>query len=387
MKIGIFAPNIHPQAGGAYNFVDQLLTEISGTMPTNKHEFVILTSTDLSVGKLTTHILPKLNNGTFDKMLLTVNRLTAIFMGKVLPSNSARIAKRINQLIHDLEIDIVWSLAPNSIVFEVPYIATIWDLEHWNKPFFPEFHAHSGSWINTENTYRASNSRAALIIVGTRTGAKQLNSIYGIPFERILVNPFPLVPNSFRGNRDPYLILYPAQFWPHKNHLLLLKAIAQLPEPLKNQVKLVLTGADQGNLEYIKKKIVQFELVHNVEIRGFVSDSELQELYSTARITVFASYFGPDNLPPLESLSHGTLTAVADIPGARDYLGGTVIYFQPNDYKQVSSILLQALTDANWEAEKEEIASEYFIDRTWEKYVLNILAVIDEFSHVRENWA
>jgi len=387
LKIGIFAPEIRPEAGGSYRFVTQLLAEISAIESTNSHEFVILTSSSLPVGKMISHKLPKLSNGLVDKFRLVLIRILALLNGKTIPSNSALITARVNRQLRGLEIDIVWALAPNSIVFEVPFISTIWDLEHWNKPYFPEFHAHSESWQNTENAYRIANSRAALIIVGTQTSAEQVNEIYGIPRERIFVNPFPLVQKSTKSERNPYMILYPAQFWPHKNHLVLLKALAQVPHDLRNKVKLVLTGGDQGNLDHVIEKITELKLTQNVEIKGFVYEEELQLLYRTARITVFPSYFGPDNLPPLESLSYGTLTAVADIPGAREYLADSVVYFPPNDFMNLAAILVQAITDVNWGDEKNEIIPILFYERNWTNYVAKMITLIDELSLVRENWA
>jgi glycosyltransferase involved in cell wall biosynthesis len=226
-----------------------------------------------------------------------------------------------------------------------------------------------------------------MIIVGTETGADQLNNIYGVPKERILINPFPIEQSTAReSERNMDLILYPAQLWPHKNHMVLLKAISRLPDNLKSRVKLVLTGSDQGNLNHIQQKVLEYGLSQNVEFLGFVTNENLGLLYATARITIFPSYFGPDNLPPLESLSHGTLTAVAEIPGARDYLGDSVIYFLPNDSGALTEIIQQALQDGSWGIEKRVIASDLLINRTWRNYFLKVDAFLDDFSNTRENW-
>lgn len=387
LKIGIFAPEISQNAGGSYTFVTRLLYEITAGNLESNHEFVILTSTSVCIKGYETTKLPKLNNGLLDKFFLVFLRFLRFFLGRPLPGNSARIAKRVNRHIRKIEIDVIWCLAPNSIIFEIPYITTIWDLEHWNKPYFPEFHSESDSWAIHEECYESALVRATKIVVGTETGSNQINSIYGVPKERILVNPFPFEPTlTINNERNIDLILYPAQFWPHKNHLVLLKAILQLPETLKSRVKLVLTGSDQGNLSYIQNRVLELGLSRNVQILGFVSKDKLQELYATARITVFPSYFGPDNLPPLESLSYGTLTAVAEIPGAREYLGDSVMYFSPNDSKSLSLIIQQALLDEKWGVEKKKITSDFFADRTWKNYFRKVNAFFDEFSSIRENW-
>lgn len=387
LKIGIFAPEITPNAGGSYNFVTRLLAEISAGKFGSNHQFIILTSALVPIDGHLLSKIPSLKNGIFDKLILLFSRIHRYFSGRPSPSNSARITSRVNRHIHDLGIDVIWCLAPNSIIFDVPYITTVWDVEHWNKPYFPEFQLGSDSWVIHEDTYRDANVRAAMIIVGTETGANQINSIYGIPKERIMVNPFPIDPSSTKEfERDMDLILYPAQFWPHKNHMVLLKAISRLPENFKSRVKLVLTGSDQGNLIHVQQKVVQYGLSENVEFLGFVTNEKLEELYATARITIFPSYFGPDNLPPLESLSFGTLTAVAEIPGAKDYLGDSVIYFSPNDYETLSGIIRQALQDGDWGIEKREIAVNLFINRSWENYLLKVDAFLDDFSNIRENW-
>jgi glycosyltransferase involved in cell wall biosynthesis len=387
LKIGIFAPEITPSAGGSYSFVTRLLAEISAGEFESNHQFVILTSALGPIDGFPMSKIPRVSNGTFDKFILVFLRIHSFLLGRPAPSNSARIANRLNRHIRDLGIDVIWCLAPNHIIFDVPYITTVWDLEHWNKPYFPEFQLESDSWTIHENIYRIANVRAAMIIVGTETGADQLNNIYGVPKERILVNPFPIEPSAASAyERNMNLILYPAQLWPHKNHIVLIKAISRLPDNLKSRVRLVLTGSDQGNLNHIKQKVLEYGLSQNVEFMGFVTNENLELLYSTARITIFPSYFGPDNLPPLESLSHGTLTAVAEIPGARDYLGDSVFYFLPNDSEALARIIQQALEDISWGREKGEIASELLMNRTWKNYLLRVNAFLDDFSKIRENW-
>lgn len=387
LKIGIFAPEITPNAGGSYNFVTRLLAEISAGKFESSHQFIILTTSKVPIDSHLISKLPRLNNGIFDKFILVFLRFYRYFSGRPHPGNSTRITNRVNRHIGGLGIDVIWCLAPNSIIFDVPYITTVWDLEHWNKPYFPEFQLGPDSWAIYEDSYRVANVQATMIIVGTETGSDQINSIYGIPKERILVNPFPFEQSPGREcERNVNLILYPAQLWPHKNHMVLLKAISRLPDNLKSRVRLVLTGSDQGNLKHIQQKVLQYGLSRNVEFMGFVTREKLHELYATARITIFPSYFGPDNLPPLESLSHGTLTAVAEIPGARDYLGDSVMYFLPNDSEALSRIIWQALQDGNWGMEKKKIALDLFIDRTWRNYLLKVDAFLDDFSNTRENW-
>src|SRR5262249_47279545 len=142
----------------------------------------------------------------------------------------------LDSAICDLGLDMVWFLTPMAEPVCVPFLATVWDLEHRRLPFFPEVSVEGWwTWEKREETYRATLPRAARILTGTRVGKDQIIQFYGVPAENISVVPLPLpdfMRTPFDGGlnltkydlADPYLF-YPAQFWPHKNHVNLLLAL------------------------------------------------------------------------------------------------------------------------------------------------------------------
>ena len=117
----------------------------------------------------------------------------------------------------------------------IPFAVMVWDLQHRNNPWFPEV-SELSKWDNRERRGKILQ-RASLIYTGTQQGREEIVSYYQVPPERIKVLPFAtpvfaleaakrhVRAEIFRklGLSSEY-ILYPAQFWPHKNHVLVLEA-------------------------------------------------------------------------------------------------------------------------------------------------------------------
>ena len=236
-------------------------------------------------------------------------------------------------------IDVIWSLQPAVISDQLPFILTVWDLQHRLQPFFPEV-SRSGEWEGRQHSYATNACKAFLNVVGTKRGADELQRFYGIDPARLLINAFPCPPPvalkreegakllkrlSLSSNQ---FLLYPAQFWAHKNHLTALLALRQLVDQ-GHTLKLVLTGSDKGSLSAIDQHIDQLDLRCWVVNAGFVERHDLAALYSHCFALIYPSFFGPDNIPPLEAMSYRVPALVADVPGAYEQYGDAVLRFDP----------------------------------------------------------
>src|SRR5207253_1351991 len=99
---------------------------------------------------------------------------------------------------------------------------------------------------------------------GSQEAKEQLSHFYGVPLTNVHVVEFPTPRvaldaaaissgDAFDGNaiREKYgikgeFLFYPAQFWAHKNHVNLLHALRLLHDEHSLELRLVLTGSDQG---------------------------------------------------------------------------------------------------------------------------------------------
>lgn len=254
-------------------------------------------------------------------------------------------------------LHLLWSLGPSISCDNLPYITTIWDLQYRLQPFFPEF-IRSDRWIKRDLHFKMLCRKAFLCMTGTRQGSFEISSFFNVLSSRILVNPFPCPPpltlnaetkervqKKFALSYRQY-ILYPAQFWPHKNHLVALAALKRLKEN-GSCLKMVLTGSDKGSLEEVLSWANNIGLSSSVIQTGFVTHPELAALYDDALCLIFPSFFGPDNLPPLEAMSYELPALVADVPGAREQYGAAAKYFDPSDSHRLAELITSLQRDSN----------------------------------------
>jgi glycosyltransferase involved in cell wall biosynthesis len=161
-----------------------------------------------------------------------------------------------------------------------------------------------------------------MILTESQESIRNLAHAYGLLEDRMLA--IRLVPDVAaegeepRLGRDPNLAVYPAQFWPHKNHLVLLHAIDLLLRQGRNPRHLVLTGSDKGNEAHVRSHAKGLGVEDHVTFAGFVSVALLRDLYSRATIMVMPSLLGPTNLPPLEALSYGCAVAASQALDAQE---------------------------------------------------------------------
>ena len=63
---------------------------------------------------------------------------------------------------------------------------------------------------------------------------------------------------------------------------------------------------------------------------------ELIALYRHALALTFVSYFGPDNLPPLEAFALGCPVITSAIEGVDEQLGNAALYVNPDSVSNLS---------------------------------------------------
>ena len=107
----------------------------------------------------------------------------------------------------------------------------------------------------------------------------------------------------------------------------------------------MLTGSDKGVLKKIKSLIKDLNLDTKVIYLGFVPRELVGTLYSKAFALVYPSFFGPDNIPPLEAMSYGTPALVADVPGSTEQYGDAVLRFNPNNPIEIAECIDQLSKD------------------------------------------
>jgi glycosyltransferase involved in cell wall biosynthesis len=294
-------------------------------------------------------------------------------------------------------IDLMWFVSTHYSQVDIPYLCTVFDLEHRRHPFFPEVGAPE-YWKATERRYQTMIPRAAYVISGTEAGKRQIVDFYRAEPERVRVVPFPVAPFALRqakevpansGNKPaggrPYLF-YPAQFWPHKNHVALLHALKLLKTKYRIDLDLICCGSDKGDLAHVRDTARSLGLENQVHFLGFVPQEELHALYRDAFALVYPSLFGPDNLPPLEAFAIGCPVIAARVAGATEQFADAALLVDPLRDEDIAQAVVRLHEDGGFRRDLIARGKDRIPGLTAQCYVREVVALFDEFEYYRRCW-
>jgi glycosyltransferase involved in cell wall biosynthesis len=148
----------------------------------------------------------------------------------------------------------------------------------------------------------------------------------------------------------PYII-FPGNFYAHKNHLNLFTAFSLLKKkPGFEDYKLLLTGlnSDQVKRGIAENRGVQLLGRQDAQDRfdvmglGYQSNEVIDALISRARLLVSPSIYEAICTPGMDAWNFGTPTAISDIPPFREHekvWGIRSAFFDPNDPQNMADVM------------------------------------------------
>lgn len=381
MRVGFFVGRIQPEEyGGGNTFQVSIIDELKNI--TSRHEIFIYYENEKGLFQDSQNI--KFINLHLEKIMKRKRRFY---------QRKKHWVEPFDLLIQRDKIELIYFLTPAFNIPKVPYIATVWDLAHRVHPYFPEVSTTGWTFDMRETHYSKALPQATYVVIGNNAGKNQVCRYYNIDESRVRTIPM-ITPryvyeleadNSIleRCKLEPQKYLfYPAQFWPHKNHIRLVKAM----KILKNQgFKLVFTGAEKGNKKYIEKMVNEFGLTNDILFLGFVSKKELISLYKNAYALAYVSFFGPDNIPPLEAMALKCPVIYPKIEGAQEQLQDCTLYFNLLDENDLIA-KIENLKDEKLRNRLIEKGEKLAHNCHVKNYVESMLKIIDEFVPIRECW-
>jgi glycosyltransferase involved in cell wall biosynthesis len=148
----------------------------------------------------------------------------------------------------------------------------------------------------------------------------------------------------------------------------------------------VLVGSDKGNENYIRKLISTWELSSHVHILGFVPSDDMAALYQNAFALTFMTFFGPDNLPPLEAFAIGCPVIASNVSGAREQLGDAALLVDPKSPEQIADAIFTLYNSPDLRKTLIDRGSERAQQWTGLDFIRGIFSVLDDFEPVRRCW-
>jgi glycosyltransferase involved in cell wall biosynthesis len=394
MRVAVHVRDLAPEVGGGHTYESDVLDALAGARGATAHEVI-------AVG-----YAPQPPKGWDVKSYFSLRAgLPARAAGKVRHKVTSALWRggsgaprsRVDRLFDSHAIDLVWCLGAATPTRALPYVTTIWDLQHRIQPVFPE--VGSGSeWAARESFYRREIGQATAVIVGTGAGQDEVERFYGVPPERIRKLPHPTPSFALdaevasddaalaRYGLEPGYVLYPAQFWAHKNHVGLLHALRLLRDDHGVRLPAVFVGSDKGNQAHVRQVAATMGLTGQVHFLGFVPRSDLVALYRNAFALAYVTFFGPENLPPLEAFALGCPVVASDVAGASEQLGDSAMLVPPTDESRIAEALLALHRDEALRQHLVERGRERARAFTATHFAKGMFDIMDEIELVVRTW-
>jgi glycosyltransferase involved in cell wall biosynthesis len=236
----------------------------------------------------------------------------------------------------------------------LPHVAVAYDVQELHRPDF-----FSRAELRRRAAFRADLARCTR--VGAISGATRddLVARAGLRPDRVSVihpagpserRPLPAAALAARlaglGLAPGGYALYPANFWPHKNHERLLRAVAASPLARDPTFRLVLCGALDDRRRAVEALATDLGLGPRVLFLGYQPDEEMTALLQGARLLVFPSLFEGFGIPVVEAFRLGVPVACSDLPALREVAAEAAALFDPEREEALARAVASAWSDS-----------------------------------------
>jgi len=254
------------------------------------------------------------------------------------------------RLLEDEQVDalLLPLTVPTFYAQGVPTVAVIYDLQHVDHP---EFFRVDEQTARNRHLAALSKSAAKLICISNHARDTVLRCLHVSP-ERAVTIPFGLRSEFLtkgrvdavatlrkHGLQERGFWLYPANSWPHKNHLRLFEAFAEYRRHGRSTVKLVCCGADTGRHDVLRRAIAEQNLEGVVRLIGYVPKGDLLDLMASCRGVVFPSLYEGFGMPVLEAMAGGVPVACSNVTSLPEVVGDAAVRFDPSRTESITAAL------------------------------------------------
>lgn len=258
----------------------------------------------------------------------------------------------------------------------IPAVSTIHDIQHEYYPQFfePQELAHRRRF------YQDIVKKVEMVACVSDYTRETFCDKYGFPIAhaRTIYNA---IQNRFSKEDETILdrlnirnqnyIVYPANFWEHKNHKLLLNAFAMYSHQ-KKDLKLVLTGNPLEQAWYYNELLKAMNIADNTVITGYVNDEELYSILKNAKGLIYPSLFEGFGIPVVEAMHLHKLIACSNLTSLPEIGCDSICYFnpkKPDDILRGIRYLAENSVTDDMIREYDEKLRDYEADKMVEAYI------------------
>ncbi len=266
-------------------------------------------------------------------------------------------APRINNLVRSLSVDLVF--CPFTAVYyyapEVPVVVIAHDLQFL---YYPQFFSPEQNYHTSRNLQQVCKVATRIICVSEYTRqtvleAGKVEPERAVTIPSTVISPLAAQPEEkaaavfgeYHLTAGDYLF-FPANFWRHKNHTMLLTAFYQYcrkhPE---SRLKLVFSGAPGPRMQFLQEAVERMQLAGRVVFTGFVGLETLAALYQGCLAVIFPSLFEGFGIPVLEGMHFNKPVLCSNLTSLPEIGGEAVLYFDPRRPEEIVQAIERIVDD------------------------------------------
>ena len=141
-------------------------------------------------------------------------------------------------------------------------------------------------------------------------------------------------------------LIYPANFWKHKNHEMLFTAFGiACCQGLAKDIKLVCTGAPGERQTWLMSVAKTIKLGDRILFPGYLPNAELSKVMVNAIGMLFPSLYEGFGLPVVEAMAAGIPVACSNNRSLPEVASGAALLFDPGVPAQIAQAILSLVED------------------------------------------
>jgi glycosyltransferase involved in cell wall biosynthesis len=368
-RVGILAVSL-PRYGGTYQYT---LAMIEALRHLPEHDYTIFTS---------------VHNDAYDLGLPLVRLPPPALAAALVAGAAAGLASRVG-LFSEVDKVIAPIYSTYLLASSRPFAFTLHDLQDKHMP--QNFTALQRAWRNSTN-FLLTRAAARIICESSHVesdiraffpaAAHKVRVIAAPPlttFSKLSI-PAPLQSETVGRLQLPaQYLFYPAQFFPHKNHLRLIDAFAQVSARYPN-CQLLLTGRPIHDYDKVVARIRERGLSGLVRLLGHLGEMDLAVLYKAATVVVIPTLFESISIPVYEAFTLGTPVCVSNVVALPEQVGDAAVLFDPYSVEDMAQRICATLADPQLRQELVERGRRRIAGMTMQRYAGQLGQLLSEFG-------
>ncbi len=366
MKVGINLTNLYPgKIGGAEQYVRNIIHEMS-----SMEELFVYVFTNC------TAFSTFCNEGCVE-----------IIKMEDLEDRDTQLSFWIDYKNIDIMFCPLFFISPEKC--PIPAVASILDVQH---EFFPQYFSKKvlrEIRKSTASTLKQANGIITISEYSKRTIVEK----YNVPVEKIEVtylNSDSVFDKTLEEKKKDEIkkrigaeyIFYPANTWPHKNHLNLLKAYSILKNQYQTKLKLVFTGDSKQRKKEIDDYIAGNHLEDDIIYLGYIPQEDMPYIFACATIMAFPSVFEGFGIPLVEAMKARVAVACSKCGSIPEVANDAALYFDAYNPRDIAEKLHRLEIDVQLRDELiqkgKKVAGQY----SWKKCAEKTVHYLEQILNV-----